>query len=30
MVAIDGGEPKLMGLKEMLRAYLDFRVDVVQ
>jgi len=30
MIAIHDGEPKLMGMREMLRAYLDFRFDVVQ
>ena len=30
MVALVGGQPRLMGLKEMLSHFLDFRRDVVQ
>ncbi|KMZ59071.1 DNA gyrase subunit A [Zostera marina] len=30
MVGILNGEPKLMGLKELLQAFLDFRVSVVE
>ena len=30
MVALVGGQPRLMGLKEMLTHFLDFRRDVVQ
>lgn len=30
MIALVNGEPKILQLKQMLRHYLDFQVDVIQ